>query len=43
MKQTLKTTAAILGIVAAVLLLMFFIRLFGCLMIDYADTCGIPL
>lgn len=43
MKQTLKATAALLGIVAAVLILNYFIKAIGCLMIMISETCNVPL
>lgn len=43
MKQTLKATAVIIGIVAAVVILNYFIKAIGCLMIYISETCNIPL
>lgn len=43
MKQTLKATAAILGIVAAMALFNYFIKALGCLMIYISETCNVPL
>lgn len=43
MKQTLKTTAAILGIVATVVLFNYFIKALGCMMIYISETCNVPL
>lgn len=43
MKQPLKATAAILGIVAAVVLFNYFIKALGYLMIYISETCNVPL
>lgn len=43
MKQALKATAALLGIVAAVVVLSYFIKAVGCLMIYISETCNVPL
>lgn len=43
MKQTLKTTAAIIGIIVAVVILNYFIKALGCLMIYISETCNVPL
>lgn len=43
MKQTLKATAAIIGIVAAGLLFNYFIKAVGCLMIYISETYNVPL
>lgn len=43
MKQTLKATAAIIGIVAAVVLFNYFIKAVGCLMIHISETCNVSL
>ena len=43
MMQTLKATAAVIGIVAAGLLLNHFMKALGCLMIYISETCNIPL
>lgn len=43
MKQTLKATAALLGILAAVAILNYFIKAIGCLMIYISETCNVPL
>lgn len=43
MKQILKVTAAIVGIVVAVVILNYFIKALGCLMIYISDTCNVPL
>lgn len=43
MKQTLKATAVTLGIIAAVVLLNYFIKALGCLMIYISETYNVPL
>ncbi len=43
MKQTLKATAAILGMVAAAVLLMEFVKLIGAALLLIHDITGIPL
>lgn len=43
MKQTLTATAALFGIVAAVVILNYFIKALGCLMIHISETCNVPL
>lgn len=43
MKQILKATAALLGIIAAVVILNYFMKALGCLMIYVSETCNIPL
>lgn len=43
MKQALKVTAAIVGIVAVVVILNYLIKALGCLMIYISETCNIPL
>ena len=43
MKQTLKAMAAIVGIVVAVVILNYFIKALGCLMIYISETCNVPL
>lgn len=43
MKQTLKATAALLGLIAAVVVLNYIIKAVGCLMIYISETCNVPL
>lgn len=43
MKQLLKATAALFGIIAAVVLFNYFIKALGCLMIYISETCNVPL
>lgn len=43
MKQILKVTAAIIGIIVAVVILNYFIKALGCLMIYISETCNVPL
>ena len=43
MKQTLKAAAALLGIVAAVVILNYILKAIGCLMIMISETCNVPL
>lgn len=43
MKRTFKAAAAILGIIAAVVILNYFMKALGCLMIYISETCNIPL
>lgn len=43
MKQTIKVTAAIVGIVVAVVILNYFMKALGCLMIYISETCNVPL
>lgn len=43
MKQILKVTAAIVGIVVAVVILNYIIKALGCLMIIISETCNVPL
>lgn len=43
MKQTLKATAAIIGMIAAVVILNYVIKALGCLMIYISETCNVPL
>ena len=43
MKQTLKATAALFGIIAAAVILNYFIKAIGCLMIYISETCNVPL
>lgn len=43
MKQTLKATAAILGIIAAVVILNYILKALGCFMIYISETCNVPL
>lgn len=43
MKQPLKATAAVIGIVAAVLILNYILKAVGCLMIYISETCNVPL
>lgn len=42
-KHTLKAIMVIVAVIAAAIIMMYAISLFGCAMIDYADTCEIPL
>lgn len=43
MKQPLKATAVTLGIIVAVVILNYFIKALGCLMIYISETCNVPL
>lgn len=43
MKHTLKATAALLGIIAAVVILNYILKAIGCLMIYISETCNVPL
>lgn len=43
MKQTLKATAAIIGIVAAAAIAIGLLKLIGAVMIHISETCNIPL
>ena len=43
MKRTFKVTAAIVGIVVAVVILTYFMKALGCLMIYISETCNVPL
>lgn len=43
MKQTLKATAVTLGIIAAVVILNYFMKALGCLMIYISETCNVPI
>ena len=43
MKHTLKATAAIIGIVAAAVILNYFIKALGCLMIYISENYNVPL
>lgn len=43
MKQTLKATAALFGIIAAVVILNYFIKAVACLMIYISETYNVPL
>ena len=43
MKQTLKATAAIIGIVAAVIIVNYILKAIGFIMIIISETCNIPL
>lgn len=43
MKQILKAAAAVIGIIAAVVILNYFIKAIGCLMIYISETCNLPL
>ena len=43
MKQSLKATAVTLGIIAAVVILNYFIKALDCLMIYISETCNVPL
>lgn len=43
MKHTLKATAALLGIIAAVVILNYILKALGCLMIMISETCNVPL
>lgn len=43
MKQTLKATAVIVGIVAAVVILNYILKALGCLMIYISETYNVPL
>lgn len=43
MKQILKATAAIIGIVAAVVILSYILKAIGCLMIYVSETCNVPM
>lgn len=43
MKRTLKAAAAIVGIIVAVVILNYFMKALGCLMIYISETCNIPL
>ena len=43
MKQTIKTAAAILGIIVAVVILNYILKVLGCLMIYVSETCNVPL
>lgn len=43
MKQTIKATAALLGIIAAGVILNYILKAIGCLMIYISETCNIPL
>lgn len=43
MKQTLKAAAAVIGIVAAAVILNYFIKALGCLMIYISENYNVPL
>lgn len=43
MKQTLKAAAALLGIIAAAVILNYFIKALGCLMIYISENYNVPL
>lgn len=43
MKKTLKATAVIVGIIAAVVILKYIMKAIGCLLIYISDTFNIPL
>lgn len=43
MKQTIKAAAALLGTVVAAVILNYFIKALGCLMIYISETCNVPL
>lgn len=43
MKQTLKATAAFIGILAAVVILNYILKAAGCLMIYISETYNVPL
>lgn len=43
MKQTLKATAALFGIIAAAVILNYFIKALGCLMIYISENYNVPL
>lgn len=43
MKQTLKATAAVIGVIAAVVILDYILKALGCLMIYISETCNVPL
>lgn len=43
MKQTIKATAVIIGMIAAVVILNYFMKALGCLMIYVSETCNVPL
>ena len=43
MKQTLRAAAAIIGIVAAGVILNYFIKALGCLMIYISENYNVPL
>lgn len=43
MKATLKTTAALFGIIAAVVILNYILKAIGCLMIMISETYNVPL
>ena len=43
MKQTLKAAAALLGTIAAGVILNYFIKALGCLMIYISETYNVPL
>lgn len=43
MKQILKATAVIFGVVFAVVILNYFMKALGCLMIYISETCNVPL
>lgn len=43
MKQTLKATAATLGIIAAAALLNYILKAVGCLMIYISENYNVPL
>lgn len=43
MKKTLKATAALIGIIAALVILSYIMKAFGCLLIYISETFNIPL
>lgn len=43
MKQTLKATAALFGIIAAVVILNYILKTLGCLIIYYSEAYNVPL
>ena len=43
MKQTLKAAAALFGIIAAAVILNYFIKALGCLMIYISENYNVPL
>ena len=43
MKKILKAAAALVGIIVAVVILNYFMKALGCLMIYISETCNIPL
>lgn len=43
MKKTLKATAALIGIIAAVVILKYIMKAIGCLLIYISEAFNIPL